>query len=372
MSKTFRRSLAVIVVCLLIFPLGLSSCGGKKDEKVKASAAKTYNDILDKLDTYDFGDEEKGQGKYTYTLAEVENQEAPLMLVRKSTGDNFGQVRVFGYDEKEKKALEPRATFAVGADKETGVKSDINITEEKPHIEYLSKNEKTGKTLIEKIDVKEDKVEKEKVWEGKTSELADSEQGKVKLADLEWTVSEDRKPLDELAGESVEDKDKKAEKEKADKEKADKEKAEKEKAEKEKADKEKAEKENEKKEQDRIQNLIKEKEDEGYIVLTGTVKHLSYSEILEVQNESDPNPGSDHSDEDADIFILDEPHELTLWSPGRVQSTRDAKVIKVIDFPESLLGEKVVIAINPERTIWPSDTSLPLGEPRTSDYVIIQ
>ena len=74
------------------------------------------------------------------------------------------------------------------------------------------------------------------------------------------------------------------------------------------------------------------------------------------------------------VIILDEPRQISamtvddLYTP----SLGTASMIKI--FGGSLEqddGREVIFSIDPHTTYWPSDTSLPLGQPATRDIHIL-
>lgn len=109
-------------------------------------------------------------------------------------------------------------------------------------------------------------------------------------------------------------------------------------------------------------------------VLTGTVGAYSYNEVLALQGVSDPNPGS--SSEKSKTFYL-----IVLDSPQTIMANDDigelrSGTAKLIDVSYAngiaqYSGQHITFSIDPHMTGWPSDTSLPLGEPGTSDIHIL-
>lgn len=111
--------------------------------------------------------------------------------------------------------------------------------------------------------------------------------------------------------------------------------------------------------------------DKGRIVFQGRIRKVSHSKLLKIQKEKDPNPG--YSDKNRKYYIiqLTRPQNMTLNSVDGMYRG----LVKIIDASytkdiEKYVGKTCTISINPKKTEWPSDTSLPLGQPRTSDLHI--
>ena len=110
-------------------------------------------------------------------------------------------------------------------------------------------------------------------------------------------------------------------------------------------------------------------------VLRGTIRVASYQEMLEIQGVADPNPGTDTSmTGPITVIILDEPQQISAMTVDDLYTPRlgNASMIKI--FGGSLEhddGREIIFSIDPHTTYWPSDTSLPLGQPATRDIHIL-
>ena len=114
-------------------------------------------------------------------------------------------------------------------------------------------------------------------------------------------------------------------------------------------------------------------EAEGKTVVTGTMRYVSYDELLQIQDKPDPNPGTaDHSKMYL-IMIFDAPVTLSCQSgDGSGLREKSAALICISKHEEyqSLDGQHVTAAIDASSFWWPSDTSLPLGEPSGSAFEV--
>lgn len=114
----------------------------------------------------------------------------------------------------------------------------------------------------------------------------------------------------------------------------------------------------------------------GLILLTGTVRELDDRGIAALQGIENPNPPSDDLVMHA-VLELDEPATLTALSAGG-SAPREGEVRLILierDTSEltwgSYQGKHVTAAIDPAMLMWPSDTSLPLGEPSVATAGVV-
>ena len=112
------------------------------------------------------------------------------------------------------------------------------------------------------------------------------------------------------------------------------------------------------------------------IVFTGTIGTYTYDEVLALQGEEDPDPGPYNIEREFTfrLIVLDEPRTMRLMS-GSGDGSREGTVsmidVSSADGIEQYDGQHLIFSIDPSRTWWPSDVSLPLGEPRTSDVHVL-
>ena len=79
-------------------------------------------------------------------------------------------------------------------------------------------------------------------------------------------------------------------------------------------------------------------------------------------------------DKTFEVLVLDEPTDMTCQKVG--DSGVRSGMARLIEFENSELqgrdGQSVYVAIGLRATYWPSDASLPLGEPRTVGTVRVR
>lgn len=114
----------------------------------------------------------------------------------------------------------------------------------------------------------------------------------------------------------------------------------------------------------------------GLILLTGTVRELDDRGIAALQGIENPNPPSDDLVMHA-VLELDEPATLTAMSGGGPDTREGETRLILIERDTSELAwgayqdKHVTVAIDPAMLTWPSDTSLPLGEPSVATAGIV-
>ena len=76
------------------------------------------------------------------------------------------------------------------------------------------------------------------------------------------------------------------------------------------------------------------------------------------------------------LIVLDTPQEMTLQSGDPMGSPRSGLVklisVKNVEGLEQYDGQHLTFSIDPTKTYWPSDTSLPLGQPQAWDLHVLQ
>lgn len=116
------------------------------------------------------------------------------------------------------------------------------------------------------------------------------------------------------------------------------------------------------------------------IVLTGTVGTFDYDDIVALQGEPDPNGFDESSVEYARsqtyrVIVLDTPQTLYLESfIGDAPYNKEVLLIRLdgIDGMEQYEGRHITFSIDPDNAWWPTDTSLPFGQPYIGDIHILE
>ncbi|MBR5981569.1 MAG: sigma-70 family RNA polymerase sigma factor [Firmicutes bacterium] len=124
-------------------------------------------------------------------------------------------------------------------------------------------------------------------------------------------------------------------------------------------------------EEDAVAAWTEAEEAAGRLVFTGEIATYTHDEVVEMQGFPDYN-GFDPN-ETYRIIVLDELQEVTLGAVdgARAGTLRSVSVRADAGVREALEGG-IVFSIDPETTWWPSDTSIPLGQPKTGDIHVME
>lgn len=124
---------------------------------------------------------------------------------------------------------------------------------------------------------------------------------------------------------------------------------------------------------------VAQAQDAGLTVLEGTLRVYEASELLDMQGMQDIAEWLD----DGLTYVvleLDEETELTVTAgdnSGLVEGGASMIALRPVASPGwrsndwSDNGAHARVAINPRMTWWPSDVSLPINQPRSSDYLVL-
>ncbi len=115
-------------------------------------------------------------------------------------------------------------------------------------------------------------------------------------------------------------------------------------------------------------------EDGNRIVLTGTLNEYSYDEVVAMAGNYPANDAERQLHPTYWLMILDEPQIIGIVSGGSPEIVSGEASMIWISEPaglEQYAGQHLTFSIDPQNTWWPSDVSLPLNEPRTSDVNIL-
>ena len=109
---------------------------------------------------------------------------------------------------------------------------------------------------------------------------------------------------------------------------------------------------------------------DGDTVLHGRLERLTYQEVLDLQGVNDPNPSNDHSKDIFYIFVLDKPQSVAgFTADGERKRIVSTQLIKIVDQEDldQYLDRDINMTISPYDVGFPSDTSIPLGKPYTTN-----
>ena len=109
----------------------------------------------------------------------------------------------------------------------------------------------------------------------------------------------------------------------------------------------------------------------GDPVYTGTVRVTDYDGVLALQGQPDPNPGAAQSSPGPyALLVLDQPQEVqALNGDGSGSRPGTASMVLLGSGEQASVwsqydGQRISVSHPASQVAWPSDTALPLGEPR--------
>lgn len=118
---------------------------------------------------------------------------------------------------------------------------------------------------------------------------------------------------------------------------------------------------------------IEEEKASGRMVIEGTLFYLSYMQVLDMQQLPNPNP--EYIPEGVYVILTFPSQQIEAHDAGSAETRMgSANMILLSEFerdPE-YDGAEVAVSIDPNMIYWPSDVSVPIGQPRTSGAYVIE
>lgn len=389
-----KKFIALVLSLFLFVPL-CAGCSNQKDSNTKsadsakkvnvinAKVAALYKKVLANADKYKLNEADSeidtSKSKYSYALVNMSDRDIPELILRK----NYKYVscsKVFAANKDYSDVVSSNDLICDGVGSAGGFRASLSQYADSNSLRYVEWSSGTGDTEAYKVTMNiadSNPLKQEKYWSGTIFDLP-----KQNIKDINFVSTEDTTLLDNLAktedntykksvsnkgGDSnSEDKDSKKSGKKSDK----------------KADKKSSKKADSKKAAsgESLDSKIKAEKASGRQVVSGTVKVLSYNQVLEAQNIQDPNPGSD-TNQTFMILILDNKTSVTLHHSGDIGNPphpSDATMMAIEDgsqakqIMEKYVNKKVYVSFTVNDGVFPSDTGLPLGEPRLFNLKVIE
>lgn len=365
-------ALALLVVAgiiLLVALLGKGSAGGEEAAGTSSAAGKTatvqkgsqaqklqtafaqYTEILDApakyltaLDLYN------SSGVYKYALTEMNGDGIPELLFGADDGNGLLNVQVFSADGSENPFIAPSKVLLDGVAAGGGTRASIMGSKAGNGIIQALGSASNPQWYCNRMVLQGSELVKSENCDFTFGESAPVLDGDG--AELQWLDVSDRSALQKLAGPAGAAGTKQPAGGKSADQKA---------------------------------KAIAAAKAQGKQVFEGTIRIMNHAELVGFQGVSDPNP--DYSGtfkyEKYAILVFDRTQTVTGMSgDGTGMQTDSAKLLCVGAYypgvdsvdttPEWVPynGKRVVVAGTAEEVGWPSDTSLPLGEPRGGGDVI--
>lgn len=381
-----KKFIALALSLFLFMPLcsGCSNQNGanteavnsaKKVNVINAKVAALYKKVLANADKYNLNEADSeidtSKSKYSYALANMSDRDIPELILRKNY-KYVSRSKVFAANKDYSDVVSSNDLICDGVGDIGGFRASLSQYADSNSLSYVEWSSGTGDTEVYKVTMNiadSNPLKKEKYWSGIITDLP-----KQNTKNINFVSTDDTTLLDNLAktedntykktvsnkgGDSnSEDKDSKKSGENASK----------------KADSKKS------ASGESLDSKIKAEKASGRQVVSGTVRVLSYNQVLEAQNIQDPNPGSD-TNQTFMILILDNKTSVTLHHGGDMGNPphpSDATMMAIDDgsqakqIMEKYVNKKVYISFTVNDGVFPSDTGLPLGEPRLFSLKVIE
>lgn len=377
-----KKFIALALSLFLFMPLcsGCSNQNGtntkaadsaKRVNVINAKVAALYKKVLANADKYNFNEADlkidASQSKYSYALVNMSDRDIPELVLRK----NYKYVscsKVFAANKDYSDVVSSNDLICDGVGEVGGFRASLSQYADSNSLSYVEWSSGTGDTEAYKVTMNiadSNPLKKEKYWSGIITDLP-----KQNVKDINFVSTDDTTLLDNLAKtedntykKSVSNKGGDSDSEDKDSKKSSK-----------KTDSKKA------ASGESLDSKIKAEKASGRQVVSGTVRVLSYNQVLEAQNIQDPNPGSD-TNQTFMILILDNKTSVTLHHGGDMGNPphpSDATMMAIDDgsqakqIMEKYVNKKVYISFTVNDGVFPSDTGLPLGEPRLFSLKVIE
>lgn len=378
------KKFIVLVISLFLFVPLCAGCSNQKGANTKAAdtakkvnvinakVASLYKKVLANADKYKLNEADleidTSKSKYSYALVNMSDRDIPELVLRK----NYKYVscsKVFAANKDYSDVVSSNDLICDGVGSAGGFRASLSQYADSNSLRYVEWSSGTGDTEAYKVTMNiadNNPLKQEKYWSGIITDLP-----KQNVKDINFVSTDDTTLLDNLAktedntyektvsnkgGDSnSEDKDSKKSSKKANSKKA--------------------------ASSESLDSKIKAEKASGRQVVSGTVKVLSYNQVLEAQNIQDPNPGYSDPNQTFMILILDNKTSVTLHHSGDMGNPphpSDATMMAIEDgsqvkqIMEKYVNKKVYVSFTVNDGVFPSDTGLPLGEPRLFNLKVIE
>ena len=311
-------------------------------------ALEAYKTILSQADSYTYTqDSVTPTGRYQYALVQLEPEDpVPTLLLSQETEEYLWFIRVFQYDPESGTVLEPPESLTEGVAEIGGYRGGLGQMADGRGLRTISVSGGTGVTVIDRITLEGEHLVTITAWGGSFVNTIPKE---FSFVEIQWHDGSDTAPLD-----SWPDSDGTSGGE------------------------------NET-EISSSQSAASQPgaaapslpEDGDRIVFTGTVDSYSYQEVVNLQGCPDPNAPWTDTTQNFRLIVLDTPQvmELETGDPSPASRARSGEVrlidVSLAEGLESFDGQHLTFSIDPEETYWPSDASMPVGQPSTRDVHIL-
>lgn len=299
-------------------------------------ALEQYRLIVSQADSYSYSPYPvTPTGHYRYALVQLETDDPVPTLLLSQEGDDFSnRVRLFQYDPDTDLVIQPEEAleeYSGGG----GYASGLSLQGDGMGLRLTEIAGGTGSTDITRVTLRDSSLVREKQWSGRM----DAVPQELSFTDIPWHDITDTAALDSWTPETGIPQQGGS---------------------------------------SSSAGSGTESElptDGDRIVFTGTIDTYSYEEVIALQGCPDPNAPWSNSSQTFRLIVLDTPQEMELQSGDPVGSPRSDTVRLIsVAYAEGLEqydGQHLTFSIDPKATYWPSDTSMPVGQPGTRDVHVL-
>lgn len=309
-----------------------------EEENPADQALEQYRLIISQADSYSYSPYPvTPTGHYRYALVQMETDDpVPTLLLSQEGEDYSNRVRLFQYDPDANLVIQPEEAleeYSGGG----GYASGLSLAGDGTGLRLTEIAGGTGSTDITRVTLRDGSLVREKQWSGRM----DAVPQELSFTDIPWHDITDPAALDSWTPETGMPQKGASSGSSAG---------------------------------SGTESGLPT--DGDRIVFTGTVGTYSYEEVIALQGCPDPNAPWTDSSQTFRLIVLDTPQEMELQSGDPVGSPRSDTVRLIsVAYAEGLEqydGQHLTFSIDPKATYWPSDSSMPVGQPSTRDVHILE
>ena len=305
------------------------------DEK-NSKAFVDYLQVINNPSKVDYDTTEDAEVRgYTYTLVKFKEFEVPVMLIGQDTTDGITYVKAIYYDNGMKVAKD---SFPIGVASRGGFRGSVHESKNGDGVLMANISSGTGDGDVERFRIHNGSLVAEQVAEIKQLKTSNNIEDEYKP--ITWSPTDNPSLLmEKMKITGI-------------------------------------------KKKMVIDNKIETAKKAGAQIFEGTVKILTREEVLDAQNEKEPNPGEKNPDDRYAVFIPEKPVKATFRGYSGENTENEIKMISlgggegqggyVEEEFKALNGKKVILAAKPEDGGWPTDTTVPLGQPFVKPMFIME
>ena len=298
-------------------------------------ALEQYRIIVGQAVAYQYDPYAEPSGNYRYALVRMQPEDTvPTLLLEQETTDYLYYAIVFRYDPQSKTVIQPTGSLMEGMSQIGGYRGGLAMQGDGNGFQVSELSAGTGQTDIYRVTLDGDSLKKESQWSG----MMDAVPAELGFIQIEWHEIGDTAALDSWTPGEIPQPGETSQPETP------------------------------------VESGTETLPEDGdRLVLTGTLNEYSYDDVAAM---AENYPASDFERELNPTYwliVLDEPQTIEIMSGGGPELVSgEATLIGILEPAglEQYAGQHITFSIDPSKTYWPSDVSLPSG-PRTNDVHIL-